>query len=352
MASHRIVIFGWSDSVHIQRWTKALAGRGLQIRLISLDGQTHGHVETKILPRKGKLSYILRAGEAAKLALEFKPDLVHTHYASGFGIWGRKTNHSPHLLSVWGSDVVDVPRSMFGRFQVRKTLRQADHISATSEFLKRRCEELLPGSEKKITVIPFGVELPKVPTNEPDSPVRLLFLKKHLKRYGPDVLLRAFAVASKQVPSLCMTMAGDGPMHEELVALTNDLHISKQIDFPGFVPNEQAHKLIEKSHIIVMPSLEEAFGVAAIEGSVHGRPVIATTVGGIPEVICDGQSGILVPPDDVDALATAIIKLASDKELRNSMGQAGKKIVCEQYLWDNCVDRIVALYDRLINEKK
>jgi glycosyltransferase involved in cell wall biosynthesis len=100
---------------------------------------------------------------------------------------------------------------------------------------------------------------------------------------------------------------------------------------------------------MVMPSLQESFGVAVLEASAVGLPVIAGNVGGVPEVLDNNKTGLLVPPGDPEALAAAIMKLADDAELRKRMGDAGRKLVREKYLWESCLDKMTALYDSMIS---
>ena len=104
---------------------------------------------------------------------------------------------------------------------------------------------------------------------------------------------------------------------------------------------------------MVMPSVmeSESFGVAVLEASACGRPVIASRVGGVPEVLRHGETGLLVPPGDTDALAKAIISLASDREKCRAMGEAGRELVRADYPWERSLDMLTELYNRSINGK-
>ncbi len=349
--SGRVVIFSWSDSAHILRWTAGLKERGYEIRVISLGGKPIPGIDTICLPRRGRLSYFWQARNAVSLAREFKPDLVHVHYAGGFGYWGSKCDFAPLLVSVWGADVIDLPANPVQRHFIKRTLRRADAISATSNFLRTVSLRLVPGIDEKTTVIPFGVNLPASITPPPAPPVKLCFIKVHRRKYGPDLLLRAFARALEKTPDLHLTMAGEGPMTDALKELATQLGVANQVDFIGYLPNSDIYPLLESHHIMVMPSVmeSESFGVAVLEASACGRPVIASRIGGVPEVLLDGETGLLVPPGDVESLAEAIVRLADDPMTCLRMGQAGHQMVAEEYHWERSLDQMSSLYEALIH---
>jgi glycosyltransferase involved in cell wall biosynthesis len=351
MKSRRIVIFGWAESAHVQRWALGLKERGYLIRVISLGGEPIEGVDTVIIPRRGRLAYLAQAGTAAGKALDFSPDLIHVHYAGGFGLWGTQCGFSPLLVSVWGTDIIDSPGNVLLRLLVRRTLRRADYISATSDLLKRTCLKLVPDAAGKITVIPFGVQLPDIVVPLPESPVRACFIKRHRRKYGPDVLLKAMVQVLTLLPDIKLTVAGKGEMTPTLKAQVARLGLERNVEFVGQVDNRDIYSLLAQHHIMVMPSVTESFGVAALEASACGRPVVASNVGGIPEVLRDGVTGVLVPPRDVNRLAEAIIRLAQDRQLCERMGLAGHQFVKDNYTWDRSLDMMSSLYDRLIDAK-
>jgi L-malate glycosyltransferase len=349
----RVAIFGWADSVHVQRWVKGLSARGYEIRVISLDGSPIPGIDTVILPRRGPWSYFTQVRRAADAAREFHPDLVHVHYAGGFGLWGARCDFAPLLVSVWGADVIDLPRNPLWHLTIGRTLKRACHITATSEFLKEACVSRYPGVRAKIEVIPFGVELPEETTACPGAPpVRLCYIKLHRKKYGPDILIRAFAAARQRGCDLYLTMAGEGDMTPKLKCLAADLAVQPDIDFVGGLAHKDVCSLLQSTHIMVMPSImaSESFGVAAIEAAAYARPVIASRVGGVPEVVQDGVTGILVPPGDVEALTNAIVRLSGDLDACVSMGLAGRRFVRERYAWEHSLDLMSALYEQVIHE--
>ena len=355
MSIDRIVIFGWADSVHIRRWVEGLKKRGFNVKIISLAGSDIENCQTKIFPRKGKFSYFTHARAAAREALEFKPDLIHVHYVSGFTLWSFLTRFKPTVVSVWGADIIDYPKTLFHRLWLKYVFRKATHITATSNFLADVVLKLKPSVKNTLSVIPFGVEIPNSYEQlSIANPIKLCFIKLHNPKYGPDILLKTMAKVVKVIPDISLSMAGEGEMTPKLKEMTKNLGIEKNINFTGFIPNKEIYSFIKRHDIMVMPSVmdSESFGVAVIEASACGRPVIASKVGGVPEVLVNNETGILVTPKDVDELAQAIIKLSQNAEMRIEMGKQGYEFVKKNYSWNCSLDKMENLYKRLIYESK
>jgi glycosyltransferase involved in cell wall biosynthesis len=350
MSRGRVVIFGWADSSHVRRWATGLAARGFDINVISVGGEPIEGIPTTIYPRSDKAAYLRYAMRAVRDVSRIKPELVHCHYAAGFGLWTLALRFRPTLVSVWGSDVVDIRG--ISRFIVRRTLARADWISATGKFLGEATCDLVKGASERLSVIPFGVTPPDNPAPLPIGSVRLCFLKEHRPIYAPDLLLEAFSLARRKVPDIRLSLAGIGSMTESLKRRTEELGLQDAVDFPGYLDHRKVESFLSDHHILVMPSRMESFGVAALEASGCARPVIATRVGGIPEVVRDGDTGLLVEKENVSSLADAIVSLATDRELMNRMGQAGRRYVQQEYLWETGLDKMCELYDRLISNAK
>ncbi len=351
----RIAVFGWADSTHVQRWMRGLQSRGFAMRLISLGGPAMPDCETIVLPRSGRWSYLTLASKAVAAAKEFRPDLIHGHYVTGFGFWTAHARFKPNVVSVWGADIIDFPNGGFKRRLIRAVLRRATHITATSAFLKDTVVSLDGCLEPKTTVIPFGVKIPaEVTCAPPTPPVRLCYIKNLKPKYGADVLLKALALVRKEFPEIRLSIAGEGEMKPQLIWEAANLGLDDIVEFVGFVPNEEIAAFLQAHHMMVMPSVmdSESFGVAAVEASAAGRAVIASRVGGVPEVVRDQETGILVPPGDVGALAKAILTLAKDAGARERMGNQGRIYACENYDWERSLDSMAELYQRLIHDHK
>ncbi|MEA2031543.1 MAG: glycosyltransferase family 4 protein [candidate division Zixibacteria bacterium] len=353
MVRKRIVIFGWANSVHVQRWAEGIRDRGYEVKVISLDGQPIQGCETVNFSRKGRWSYITHESAAVREALDFKPDLIHVHYVTGFGLWGIRSRFSPTVVSVWGADVVDFPSNWWRRRWIKYILKKATHITATSEFLRKTTLSLLTPNKQQISVIPFGVKIPDTAMALPNKrSVKICFIKAHKPKYGPDILIKAMKRVVAVVPNISLSIAGEGYMTSELMQLTSELDLKDCIDFVGFVPNNKIYSFLQQHHFMVMPSVmdSESFGVAVIEAAACGRPVIASRVGGVSEVLRDGQTGILVQPKDINELSTAIIQLSLEVDTCKKMGLEAYNFAKQNYSWDQSLDKMTDLYERLIYE--
>jgi len=352
--SKKIVILGYSNSVHVGRWARGLVDRGFNISVISLGGKDIEGVETIILPggKSGTFGYIKHLKKVRSIINDIQPDLVHAHYASSFGLWGYYSKYHPLIVSVWGSDIVDFPSNFIRRRFLGKIFTSADHISVTGKFLERRTVHLYPELESRISIIPFGINIPDaIIDKNHDNMIRLVFIKVHREIYGPDILLLALKKVIAKNPQVHLTLAGEGELTDKLRRMTKELNLEKHVDFCGFIDNQKIFHFLSKFDIMVMPSLQESFGVAVLEASAVGLPVIAGDVGGVPEVLMSEKTGILVPPGDVEALSRAIIRLAENADLRKRMGLAGRKFVDENYRWDKCLDMMADMYERIISDE-
>jgi len=310
MKDKRLVVFGYSGSIHVKKWVRSLAERGYNIRVISLGGDEISGIDIVRFKRQGKLSYFRHSAKAVRAAMEFKPDIIHVHYAGGYGIWGVRTKFHPLALSVWGSDVETLPKSFFYRRFIKSVLHNADIITATSASLKKSTINVLESTVSKTKVIPFGVMIPEKLSEFPEAEQISALYLKHLKSiYAPDILIQATAIVIKKYPSFKLTMCGDGSLKDELHNLVKQLEVETNIVFEGAVDHSKVYSLIQQHHFMVMPSLQEGFGVAAVEAFACSRAVVATNVGGIPEIVTDKQNGLLVEPNNIEALADAMGKI-------------------------------------------
>ena len=165
---------------------------------------------------------------------------------------------------------------------------------------------------------------------------RLIPIKGHI------VLLRAFAEAKKKVPGLRLDVAGRGPLEPALRALARELGVEDSVRFLGYVAPIQ--NAIEEAAIVVVPSMGEGFGMAALEAMERARPVIAAAIGGLGELVRHGETGLLVAPGEAEPLRAAIVELAGDLERAARMGEAGRRRALADFLEDRCTDRTELLY--------
>jgi len=250
------------------------------------------------------------------------------------------------FVSPWGSDIISDYSAEIGgsSFYRRFLFRQARVITATSHFL---AEVTRHYTDKEVHVVPFGVDCQMFrPTgqNNMTSAVTLGFVKHLRVKYGPEYLIRAMEMVVRQYPQTRLLMAGSGELRSQLEALTGQLGLTGNISFLGAIEHRQVPELLRNVDIFVMPSIREGFGVAAVEAQAMEIPIVATKVGGVPEVVRDGITGILIEPRNPEQLATAILELIENPEKRKEMGREGRKYVLSHYRWEDNAALMENLY--------
>jgi len=202
---------------------------------------------------------------------------------------------------------------------------------------------------ERIRVIHTGIDpepFQKAATVKPNNPVPVIGTTAVLEeRKGHQYLLEAAALLKQKGQRLEYHFAGEGSQRERLQNLAKDLGLKEEVNFEGFVSD--IPKFLSGIDIFVLPSFYEGMGVAIVEAMAAGKPVVGTTTGGIPELVADGVTGLLVPPRNAQALASAISRLLSDKDLLTSMGVKGWQRVQSHFTMEQTAKKIEHYYYEL-----
>ncbi|MBC7542430.1 MAG: glycosyltransferase [Candidatus Sericytochromatia bacterium] len=350
--SRRLCYVADAGSVHTQRWCRHFADAGWEVHVFSLRPATMPGVAVHLLRPwwSGKSGYLTTLPRLRQMLRQLRPDLVHAHYLTSYGLLAVLAGGRPLIISVWGSDIQDFPhRSPLHRGVVRWILRQADRVLATSAVLADQAKALLPpGTE--VAVTPFGVDTTCFMPGEapPTSATPVIGAVGNLvPEKGFDLLLIACAQLLKVAPDRPLTVAiiGDGPQRAALELQAERLGLRGRITWHGAVAPEQLPALYRTMTVVAMPSRRESFGVVALEAAACGRPVVATSVGGLPETVADGVSGLLVTPEDPVALALALARLLQDADLRERLGKAGRERAVRLFDWHRTAAQMADVYD-------
>ncbi|MGI5817756.1 MAG: glycosyltransferase family 4 protein [Armatimonadota bacterium] len=179
-----------------------------------------------------------------------------------------------------------------------------------------------------------------------DAPV-LLTASRLVERKGHDTVMRALPRVLERFADLIWLIAGEGPTAEALAALADEAGVADRVRFLGRVDDERLAALYAAADLYVMPSrpvrgaLPEGLGLVYLEAAAAGTPSVATRFGGIPDAVADGETGLLVPPDEPDALADAIIELLGDDARRAAMGEAARERVLSEFTWARVAERFL-----------
>jgi len=359
----KIAYLAARSAIHTVRFVNALAQRGYAISLITLhDGGDvlDKRVQLFKLPIPAPWGYFLNAPFLRKLLKQLQPDLLHVHYASGYGTLGRLSQFQPLILSVWGSDIFDFPQQSFlHRALLVKNLQAATQICSTSQIMATATAAIIQGKPltRKIAITPFGVDTtlfyPR-PELRNNNLFKIGTVKTLAPKYGIDTLIRAFhllrGTLAKSDPPLAhrlrLGIAGSGSQQADLQALVNHLELSTVTEFAGQLPHASVPNYLNQLDIYVAASRldSESFGVAILEASACGLPVVVSRVGGLPEVVEDTVSGYLVEKDHVEQFADTLLKLVQNKALREILGQAGRELVLKNYTWQESIKILEEVY--------
>ena len=313
-------------------FARELRARGIPLDAISLAADVD------------PIAFLRIAGYLGRL----QPGILHTHLVHA-DVYGQLTG------ALTGIPVRVSTKHGFNEFRENRGFALGDRAIASlahthiaiSRGLAKYLEEVEGFDGSSFEIVHYGIEPDGVPrAYAPDVP-RLLCVGRLIPIKGHIVLLRAFAQARRQVPSLRLDIAGRGPLEPALRALVKELGIQDGVRFLGYVAPIQ--RAIEDAAAVVVPSMGEGFGMVALEAMERARPVIAAEIGGLGELVEDGVTGYLVPPGEAEPLADAIVALASDLPRAAEMGEAGRRRALEEFLQDRCTDRTEALYRQALN---
>ena len=360
----KLCLLANAASTHTEKWAIALSERGWEVEILSFLPAELPKVKVHLIPRLvgDKVDVILRQAWVRKKVEEIKPDLIHAHYATSFGLLGALTRRHPLVISAWGSDIFSFPKiSFLHRNLLKWILGKADVLCSSSEIMATEMHHYI-GPQKVVEIIPFGVDTTRFSPqqgehgpeiNHPisggiDAPVVFGVAKGLHPVYGLDLLIEAFAQVHSHFPQTLLRIAGDGPQRSILENLAEKLGVSECVEWLGRLSNQNVADFYKRVDVVVVPSRQESFGVTAVEGAACARPVIASRVGGLTEVIVEGETGLLVPPENILELGQAMERLLRDPILRDTMGRQGRANVLRRYDWQQNVSQMELVYERVL----
>jgi glycosyltransferase involved in cell wall biosynthesis len=286
-------------------------------------------------------------------------DVVNVHYpVESFVYFGvlRRLLPIRLVVSVHGADLFPGgrPRRRLPR-SVRFLMASADAVVAPSRAFLADCLSVLPPqAARKGVAIHNGIDLEELGRADEAMATAhwqpfLLCIAAHNEKKALDVLLKAFAEVARARPTLRLLLVGDGPLRRQHEDLARALALERRVEFLGWRGRPEVVRLLRDCTLFVLPSRSEPFGLVLTEALASRKAVVATTTGGIPEIIDSGQSGLLVEPDDPGALARGLLTVLEDDALRTSLAEAGYRRVQERFGCEEMGARYGYLYAALLN---
>jgi N-acetyl-alpha-D-glucosaminyl L-malate synthase BshA len=356
---------------------KVLAARGHRVHILSSDtpvrlsdfqpGLWFHRVETPSYPLFREPQYLLSlANKIVQVSRDEELDIVHAHYAiphatagylarqilaAGCGSGVHAARVPRVITTLHGTDITLLGADRSYSETVAFCIQQSDGVTAVSESLKADTYREL-GVTCDIRVIPNFLDCSVNRRREVSSLRQRLApggekLLIHVSNFRPvkrvAAVIEVFARVRQRVPSRLL-MVGDGPDMADAARLARTLGLAHDVEFLG--EQEQVVPLLSASDVFVLPSAQESFGLAALEAMACEVPVVASRVGGLPEVIEDGVDGFLHALDDLDGMAASAVRLLTDEPLHRRAAEAARRAAHERY----CDSRIVPLYEAYYTE--
>ncbi|MEO6904414.1 MAG: glycosyltransferase family 4 protein [Bacteroidia bacterium] len=361
--ANRILFLSDSNSEHTEKWVLGLADLGFEIGLFSFKEADYDwfsahpkitSLNSKQIPKSSstffiKIAYLRMLPELKKIITEFKPDILHAHYATSYGYLARLSGFKPYFISAWGTDVMKFPyKNIANKLLLKKNLEKAAQLFATSNTIKKYIQKI---TNAPVTVIPFGVDIKKYIPREikrpySDKTIVIGVIKPIEKIYAIDIIIKAFSLLVKRCTDceLKLMIVGIGSEKSNLEKLCKLENIAEQVNFVGRVNFSIISDYFNMIDVLVNVSTYESFGVSVIEAMACEKPVIVSNVGGLKEIVEEGLDGFLIPVNDFEKTSMAIEKLVKNKELRKQFGINGRQKVIEKYNWDDNLNQMAKIY--------
>jgi len=318
--------------------------------------RVHGSLRYKIMP----LFYAIGGMRAIwRLCRRRSYDIVHVHWPVPHALfgWAARRACGAAMVTLWyGVELRWVKsRLRWLKAFLRWALKTSDQVVAISSATAREIAELGHGP---VRVIPYTVgfaaapaDLPTRPRRAADDPFVVLFVGNLIERKGVRYLIDAVHRLSSRIPARLLILGkGDAGERSRLEEQVRSLGLEDRVEMPGRVPEPELHRAFGRAHVLVLPSIVDArgdtegLGVVLLEAMSYRLPVIASKVGGITDIVADGRTGLLVPPADAVALASALERLATDAPLAERLAEAGRQYVQEHFSWPALLEDWQACY--------
>ncbi len=348
------------NNYHTIKWCSYFASKGYEIIVISLsNGKIKGcktycfkYQDVKKLSTIEKIGYLKNIKKIKEIIYKEKPDILHSHYASSYGLIGNLTKFKPHIVSLWGSDIYIFPRKSFlHKLIIKKVLNGTNHIFSTSRCMSEEASKYIK-KDIIIPITPFGVNIDLFKSygkKKHDS--FIIGVNKSLEKIsGIDILLKAYKKFKEENPEVNseLRIAGKGSQYGELSVLARELNIEKDVIFYGFLNEQKIVEFLNKLDLAIYPSRSESFGVSAIEAQACELPVIASDVDGFKESTIPNETALLFKKEDVENLYKLIQLIYDNPCKRKTMGLQGRSYVEKNFNLQDNFNYVDRLYQKII----
>ena len=284
-------------------------------------------------------------------------DIVNIHYPISSGLYFtflRKLLRFKLVISVHGADLVPngIPEDRYPK-PLQLLMNSADWLVAPSQSTLDAALKAFPRLRVKASAIHNAVDMREFEPDGQEESQRgqhILCVALHHPRKAIDVLIKAFKIFTLTHPEVELWLVGDGPVTGQLQDLAHQFGLTERVKFLGCQDRPSVRKLLRQCRFVVLPSRVEPFGIAILEALASRKPIVASAVGGIPEIIEDGKNGLLVEPENSEALCGAMTTMWNDRELSERLASAGYVTVRDYFQWEIAAARYEATFMKLLDK--
>ena len=362
---------------------RSFSARGIDVRLFSSRAHDHSNADYTCFGTTSRFRTAVQAAnysaarQLKKVLAEFEPDVVHLHVfltqlsplilpllkdipTVYYAVWYRSICPTgTKFLKGGGICTVGAGRKCIQclpardwvplMFQLALFRRWRGYIDRVVVGSKAQELELKKAGVGVHCIIPHGVELRRQPRTGPAQNPTIAFAGRCVTEKGIFVLLEALAQVCRTIPECLLLFVGDGPESENVDNAIDRLDLSRNVKRFGYLPIDSLNELFSTAWVQAIPSIwAEPFGLVAVDAMQRGTPVVASNIGGLGEIVVDGQSGLLVEPGDPQALAAAVLTVLNNKKLASTLRNNGRERARSVYTLDQCAESFHNLYEEML----
>jgi len=374
MEKEKLTIFflGNAESIHMLKWAKYFADKKHEVYLISwvpfLKGYDPGRIKlyslkekmrTRIWPFNTLLNLPFYLFQLKNLIKKIKPDIIHAHYVTSYGILPALLGFYPFIITAWGSDILVTPKKFPPcKWSVKYTLKKADLITCDAEHMKKAMIKF-GVKEEKIKIINFGIDTKKFTPGSKNEELKeklriskrkiIISLRSLYPIYDIETLIKAIPLVLSHFPKTIFIIAGEGFQKDELKNLAEELNVSGNIKFTGFIPNEELPNYLRTADVYVSTALSDG-GISAstAEAMACGLPVVITDMADNKRWVIDGKNGFLIPAKSPQILAEKIIDLLKNESRGKKFGAKARETIEERNDYYKEMAKMENIYRELI----
>lgn len=322
-------------------------------------------IQVQRLPYIGKLANTNITSGLPSVLSTADCDIIHTHiptpWCADWSAFYSQRKNKPLVVTyhndIIGKGVASLIARIYNSFALKYVLKTADKIVITQPSYLNSSAHLTEYRDK-IEIIPNGVDVDKFnPEKMQTDDFSYIFFLSVLDEFhqykGLDYLLKALKIVKDKIPNVKLIVGGKGVLLDHYQEMAASLGLMDNIEFAGFIPDEQIVDYYNQANVFVLPSissLQEGFGIVALEALACQTPVVTTNIVGVAEDLKQIEGGLVVPPKDTKKLADAIIQILDDEQLQNEMGERGRKLVEEKYTWKGVASSMEKLYKNILSK--